>query len=361
MRLSSLLRVAPGRGLSLRLEAASEFSAFLASPLAARLRDLGLLPLLVYLGKAAPWWEEVPTGEQEQMEHALARGRALGLRIAGGMEMLSAILRRAHLPCLLMKGGDLAFHVYPAPGLRDMLDVDILVPRDRLEECGRLLRSEGFGENHDYYSREWCVNCKSQLPSMTHPMGFTVDVHATLLPSYSPFNLPPMEPWQGTAPSQWPGVERMSREVMAWHLMSHAFISHSPSAGARERFWVDLLAMAGRAQQEPLDWRRVLELATLSGSHAYLSQALFGLARFQGLEFLDQWARRSQDLARINRWDERGRLARDRLRWMAPFLGSGHPWPPDAWRQFLRRPWRVGGQLARRGLGLKRQSQVEGP
>jgi hypothetical protein len=62
--------------------------------------------------------------------------------------VLSRELARAGIDALLLKGAALILTSYPAPGLRPMADLDILVPRNTIAEAAALLRRHGWASVH---------------------------------------------------------------------------------------------------------------------------------------------------------------------------------------------------------------------
>jgi len=91
----------------------------------------------------------------------------------------------------------------------------------------------------------------------------------------------------------------------------------------------------------------VLNLARATDTCFALARALQGLARFPGAREMKPLAREAAALAQERRWRELRQQAVQQVRWLAPFVGRGQPWPPDAWRQFIKRPVRIAGQLLR--------------
>jgi hypothetical protein len=335
-------------GFRLNCDSAEALSALLRGSGRNELSALGLLPLLAYLAKQRPWWDEAPPELRLALTSSLAQGRAEALRRGAALEMIGQTLGQAGIPCLLIKGADLAYHVFPALGLRQMLDMDLLVPPHQLEACASALRPLGFAENDSLYSRQWYMAGKCQLPPLENPgLGLALDVHGTLHPSFSPFNPPPGAPWEKVLPSRWPGLGRLRREIAVWLTVCHAWIFHPAGSGARSKGLVDLLAILANQPRESVDWHSVVELARATDTCFALARALQGLARFSGAQGMKPLTREVAALAQRRRWRELRQQAVQQARWLVPFLGRGQPWPPDAWRQFIKRPARIAGQLLR--------------
>lgn len=307
-----------------------------------QLERLDLLPLCAYLLRRHASWNDLEEEVTKPLERELARERARSLRLAAGLERVLAALARAGIPVMLLKGADLGFYAYPAPGLRRMLDLDILVPLCRLKDASSALLEIGFREDTACYSRDWYLGCVQQLPPLEDESGFIhLDVHGALFPAYSPFA--PLEPavWSNTLPSVWPGARRLTREWMVWHLVLHAQVKHLKASGVRERLHVDLLALVANTDKEPIDWAGLVELAAHTGTAFALAEGVGRLSRAPGASALVPVAAQLADLARAQWSRELAFRVTHRIRHVAPFVGRDIPAPPDAWRQFFSRPLRT--------------------
>lgn len=91
--------------------------------------------------------EEIPAFARAELEAAhtrcfLENGRALHL-----LDRVLESLREREIEPVLLKGAALLATVYPSPGCRPMLDVDLQVDARRLQEALLQLRSLGFEES----------------------------------------------------------------------------------------------------------------------------------------------------------------------------------------------------------------------
>lgn len=304
-----------------------------------RLDSLGLTALLARLLLRAGRTHDLDAGVRRRLRRSLARGRARGLRWRSVAEEVVAKLRVAGVEVVLLKGADLAFHVYPDPGSRGMLDLDLLVRRTDLEVAAQALAEAGFRESLGSYSREWYVGCRDGLPPLVRrSSGAQLDVHGSVLPPYSPFRLPDELVWADTLPSLWAGARRLARPVAVWHLIAHGRVMHPAVSGVRERLHADLLAMVARRAEEPVDWQRLLELCRRSGVCGAAAETLEPLA---GSAVPDDVVRRAREAASAGRFGENRRRLWHEVRHAAPFLFTEGPLPPDALVQLVRRPLRL--------------------
>ncbi len=100
------------------------------------------------------------------------------------IEQVVKALRRGGVTATFLKGAGYVVAGLPMSRGRVFSDIDILVPKARIDQVEGLLRTHGwqFGELSRYdqrYYRQWM----HELPPMTHVRrGSVVDVHHTLLP-----------------------------------------------------------------------------------------------------------------------------------------------------------------------------------
>lgn len=104
------------------------------------------------------------------------------LAVARELVLIHRILDRARIPHLALKGADLAFHIYPQPGLRPMRDIDVLVPRDRMAEAFEALLANGLQRCAPYQGTvDAALATSHQLPPLRSPSGtLGVELHHRL-------------------------------------------------------------------------------------------------------------------------------------------------------------------------------------
>lgn len=146
-------------------------AARLLGPLGARLATHGVI-------------ERVPPAVRAHIdsEQALAAHRAqMARRLLGE---LGRLLGGRGFPVVVLKGAAYLLQDLACARGRLFSDVDLLVPRDHLDNAERLLRDAGwqFGELEPYderYYREW----SHELPPLQHPAHpLELDLHHSILP-----------------------------------------------------------------------------------------------------------------------------------------------------------------------------------
>ncbi len=128
-------------------------------------------------GQAWPIPADVKTEWAAAARHSAMRA----LRIQATLMQIAECLSPMGIEFLVLKGGWLAWHAYPHPGLRPMRDLDLLVgPQDALRVQSALLEM-GFEGTADSLAVSYAIQHEKHLPpirSSTH--GINVEIHLRL-------------------------------------------------------------------------------------------------------------------------------------------------------------------------------------
>lgn len=153
-------------------------------------------------------------------------------------------LRPLGLPVMLLKGAAYVALGLPASIGRSFSDVDLLVPKHRLDAVESALMQRGWMTTHhspydQRYYREWM----HELPPLRHVRRHSVlDVHHTLLPQTARSRLDPALLFAGArAVPGWDGVQALAPEDLVLHSMTHLFHNDDLSRGLRDLSDLDLL------------------------------------------------------------------------------------------------------------------------
>lgn len=179
-------------------------------------------------------------------------------------------LAEADLTPLVFKGPALAAR-YPAPGLRPMDDVDIILPADRHAAAVKVMERAGWrivpqpGEHHEI------VLMHRGMP------GLPVELHQELaIKSERPVRLMASDLWAARIPLSVTGAEAfgLPPELELVALAAHAA---KPFHLFQRLIWsVDIAVLISSAVAEghPLDWKRVESETTMAGARSALAVAL---------------------------------------------------------------------------------------
>mgnify|MGYP001812569375 FL=1 len=164
------------------------------------------------------------------------------------------------VPVVLLKGAAYVMANLPPAQGRIFHDVDILVPRDRIDEVERQLRIHGWLTTHqsEYdqrYYRQWM----HELPPLRHASRKTVlDVHHAILPLTSRLHPDPAK-LLGQALDLGDNLKILSPPDMLLHSATHLF--HDGEMENAFRDLVDLDGLLRHFGQDEAFWAQLVERA----------------------------------------------------------------------------------------------------
>lgn len=176
----------------------------------------------------------VPDAVATAISSATRRTALRTTRIARALGVIDGLLADADIPHRPLKGAYLAFHAYPALGLRPMRDLDILVPKERALEAFALLRAHGHRLSDPMIGDPAAMlRIKHQLPVLlSDETGIAIEVHHRL---FHEEDLPGVRD-PSADPGFWDdGRDRriggrtmrfMTAEAMLLHIIVHAVHDH---------------------------------------------------------------------------------------------------------------------------------------
>jgi hypothetical protein len=209
-----------------------------------------------------------------------AQGRAAALWEA---EMARRALRDTGMPVILLKGT-----AYAAAGLaagtgRSIGDLDILVPRARIDEAEALLLAAGWewvkpDPYDDLYYRRWM----HELPPLIHrDRDRMIDVHHTILPLTARIT-PDADALIADSIALENGLRMLSSEDMLCHASAHLF-ADGDLAGGMRNLW-DIHCLIGELGIVGLEAR-----AAHHGLGAAVARAARHANKLYGTEIPESW------------------------------------------------------------------------
>jgi hypothetical protein len=224
--------------------------------------------------------ERLPAKVERLLEEARRdslQGRAQALWEA---EMARRALAPLGVPVILLKGT-----AYAAAGLRagegrSIGDLDILVPRDRLQDVQQALLAAGWewvkeDDYDDLYYRRWM----HELPPLIHKTrDRMIDVHHTILPPTAR-PTPNADALIGAGVPLESGLLTLSPEDIIVHAAAHLFADGDLAGGLRNLWDIDRLVRQFAAADADF-WARLGERARLHQLWPAVSRALRLAASF---------------------------------------------------------------------------------
>lgn len=193
---------------------------------------------------------EVPSCVREALRAACSAIARRSLTLHAELLRVLGIFDAAAVPVIVLKGMHVATAVYGDVALREMLDIDLLVPRDRLGAAAAVLRDSGYTPREpngfDYGEHHHDV-------PFVNEYGVTLELHWTVTLRFRD-TVDPAEFW--TRADTVEIFRRRARALSPGHLLLHLCIhmadQHQFESGLRPLCDLDgLLAQRGSA----IDWR----------------------------------------------------------------------------------------------------------
>jgi Uncharacterised nucleotidyltransferase len=253
---------------------------------------------------------DIPERAASVLRNAQLGAEAGRVRALWEVEMCRRALASLDVPVVLLKGSAFLAAGLSAGQGRLVGDLDILVPRDRLDEVETAILTAGWewlktDAYDDHYYRTWM----HELPPMIHrDRDAMIDIHHTILP----LTARPKPDAAAMISESLPlanGLHILCPEDMVIHAAAHLFADGDLSGGLRN-LW-DIHCLIGEFAEMPDFWAR---LQTRAGLHGLkppvfralrLSRSLFGTVIPKEL---DRWDRQDKwYVARILARDGWGR------------------------------------------------------
>ena len=214
--------------------------------------------ILVFLLEEHDLLDDVPPQPREHLE--AARIVALRHRRLTGYEVerIRSDLAHLGLPLILLKGAAYAMAGLPSGRGRLFSDIDILVPKDSLDDVESALMVHGWAStHHDAYDQRYYRTWMHELPPMVHlRRGNAIDVHHAILPETAPVRPDPAllraaaRPISGDLGAL--DVCTLSPHDMFLHSAVHLFFGGEFDQGLRDLF--DMHRLATHFGAEPGFW-----------------------------------------------------------------------------------------------------------
>ena len=214
-----------------------------------------LSPALLALIEERGLLEALPAAPRAHLEwvRALAARHRQAVRFE--VECIAAALRPTGLPLLLLKGAAYAMAGLRAGEGRLFADIDIMVPKARLDEVESALMLHGWiGSGHDAYDQRYYREWMHELPPMQHVRRRTsIDVHHAILPETAPVRPDPERLRAAALPIKGaPGLMTLAPCDMVLHSAVHLFFDGEFDKGLRDL--LDLHRLFGEFGARPGFW-----------------------------------------------------------------------------------------------------------
>lgn len=140
--------------------------------------------------------DAVPPGSKHALAQLNAQASSYSLLLTARLLQLLAEFERRGVPVVTLKGPALSQQLYGDSGMRDSLDLDLLVPSNRAEEAIEVLALRGYTVESalSWLGVPHLVGTDTEV-TCRHASGTGVDLHWATAPADYPFAIPEARLW----------------------------------------------------------------------------------------------------------------------------------------------------------------------
>ena len=205
---------------------------------------------------------KLPEKIQFHFHSAMRVADSQAISVNWEVAQIQKALREPAIPFALLKGGAyIKGQLAAAPG-RLLSDIDIMVPKDRLNDAEKALYAGGwFPTKLNAYDQRYYREWMHELPPMQHlGRGTTLDLHHTILPPTALLKPDVKLLWQAACPVQGEkGVFVLAPVDMVLHSATHLFHDGELEHGLRDL--VDMDALIRQFAVQPQFFASLIERA----------------------------------------------------------------------------------------------------
>ena len=217
------------------------------------------------------------------------------LRIKATLSRILRSFKEEQIDVILLKGVVLAYNVWPNPAIRQMHDIDLMVPKQDVVGADRALRSMGFVTGSWDHSLEWYLEHFKDLPYYSLPdSDIFIELHHSWFQPHPFLKLDTEHFWGSSKRINFAGEPAgvFSPAHSLTHLCMHVSCEHFLGDNMRSLIDISLLV---RQDFGSLDWKQFLDIVIENGLERlayfplYLSRKyLNGEVDFESLHLLEE-------------------------------------------------------------------------
>ncbi|WP_200383738.1 nucleotidyltransferase family protein [Rhodocyclus tenuis] len=217
----------------------------------------------------------VPAQPRMHLISAAKMAERQNLAIRWEVSCIAEALASAGVDLILLKGAAYVMAGLPTAEGRTFSDVDILVPKEQIEEAESALMIHGWqGAHHDAYDQRYYRQWMHEIPPMLHVRrGTTIDVHHTILPETARVKVNTAALFEDPLPvAGFSNVHVLKPIDMVLHSATHLFHEGELDNGLRDLF--DLDSLFRHFGDDASFWTGLLPRAEVLGLHRPLYYAI---------------------------------------------------------------------------------------
>lgn len=229
-----------------------------------------------------PWLDSVPPGPRHHLHAALLTAQRQSKLTHWEVSRIQAALQPLGVEPIVLKGTAYLLAGLPASQGRVFGDVDILVPKARIDDIEAALLANGwnFEQDLDAYDERYYREWMHEIPPLTHEgRGSSLDVHHTILPPSARIQVNTAALFEDVRelPNH-PGIHVLAPATMVLHSAAHLFHEGELEKGLRDLF--DLDALLRDFGRDPAFWAALVPRARALG---------LGRPLFHALHYTTRW------------------------------------------------------------------------
>lgn len=224
--------------------------------------------------------DQVPHQPREHLESSHVIAQKQTQSVQWEVALIRKALARTGVQVILLKGAAYVMAKLPSAKGRLFSDIDIMVPKDRLNEVEAALMLHGWATtHHDAYDQRYYRNWMHELPPMQHIKRSTViDVHHAILPETA-YVHPDPEKLRAAAQTLdgYDDLKILAPLDMVLHSATYLF--HEAELGNGLRDLVDIDVLLRHFSHMPTFWPELVERA----NELELTRSLYYALRYSAL------------------------------------------------------------------------------
>ena len=282
--------------------------------------------------------QDIPTVAREVLESARIYADYRQLLARRELYHLDELFAHLGFPVVLLKGAAYLLGDVPMGKGRRLNDIDLLVPRARLDEVESLLREMGWdfeealSDYDDHYYREW----SHEIPPLRHVESpLELDLHHNLIQPTSRIKLDASLLFQSLVPVPGTCFSVLAPTDMLLHSATHLFMSDELRGGLRDL--VDMHMLVEHSLRQDADfWSALVRRAEQLGLQRPLYYAVSAMRRLLNATVPDEAWRQISSWRPI--WPVDSMLRRAIDRHLAPAALQDKSWIAEQ-LLYLRSHW----------------------
>jgi hypothetical protein len=184
----------------------------------------------------------IPEDLHERLHQYSLQVALSNMKLYHELKIVLQAMNEADIPTIVLKGAHLAALVYPDISMRQMGDIDLMVPVERLEGGARVLKGLGYRASLGY-DVDVIIKLRHHLPPFIKEGNKAIELHWTFLVPRSPYVLDLKAQWQRNQTVMISNVSTsvLSPEDLLLHLSVHAIYQHKLALGLRNFYDIKMV------------------------------------------------------------------------------------------------------------------------